>query len=206
MLAGILIFTSASLAVYLFISGWLDRRLARRLELAAQTERTRGVWAQAREALFALVRDGKLDIRSETFRVFYGLQTFIMRRPDAYEEFSRKLARGFLAGPKKADPPWTKEQSQWPEGMTRVLELMTEGFKMLAFEYASGRRILIRFVAGFLLRIAPWMAVHVGARALRSAGRWVLAWKPVQVERQLRDSYLRAAQLAQKLPSAGYAH
>src|SRR4051794_11049406 len=61
-----------------------------------RVELTRQHFADARERLFNLVRAGKLDSRSQTFRAFYQIQTYILRRPDKYTEVRDVLRTSFI--------------------------------------------------------------------------------------------------------------
>lgn len=205
MAAGMLVLVVGSLAAYLIIASILDLRLARRLEQIAHTERTRGVWAEAREALLELVAAGKLDVRSQTFRTFYGLQTFVMRRPDAYEDFSRLLAKAMLQSRKARVHGWMAEAESWPAEMRSVIDRMRKGTEMLVFGYASGRRIILRILVPLLIRIAPWAAVHIGRRTFARIKRQLKRSIALETERRFLAFQSRLEALQRSLATPAYA-
>jgi len=123
--------------IYLTATAVFYLRRARWYEHAAQRERTRSHWAEARIRLFDLVRREKLNPRSDTFREFYSLQTFILRSPDDYEMISRHLQESLRVGGtvQDEDPTWLTESPNWPVEMAVVLRHMREGIAELAACY-----------------------------------------------------------------------
>jgi hypothetical protein len=122
-------------AVYLTATAIFYLRRAKWYEHAAQRERTRSHWAEARIRLFDLVRRGKLTPKSQTFREFYSLQTYILRSPDDYQMISRHLQESLLVGGAVQDPLWLAELPSWPAEMAIVLRHMGEGIAELAACY-----------------------------------------------------------------------
>lgn len=89
------------LAILLLVSGlWIVRELAigvrtffRRTDLRFQreTEATQRHFAVARNKLMRSAVEGKIDVNSSVFKIFYAVNTALMRRPDQYEEISQAL-------------------------------------------------------------------------------------------------------------------
>lgn len=131
-LAGLLIMI---VLVYLAGTALFFVHRARWYEQAAQRERTRSHWAEARIRLFDLVRKEKLNPKSQTFREFYALQTYILRSPDDYDMISRHLQESLLVGATVQEPAWLAESSSWPGEMALVLRHMREGLAELAACY-----------------------------------------------------------------------
>lgn len=202
MLNGVLLIMATLLAFYLLFSSWLDLRLARRLDHIATAERTRGVWAEARALLLDLVVQGKLNPRSETFRTFYGLHTFVMRRPDAFNDFSLQVAKALIHGSRERKPGWVGEQKEWPREMVQVLERMSTGTEMLAFGHKPGRQYLIMFA----LRITPWLAMHLSRRASRRLIHLARKIAFVRAQRRLLLAYNQIESLRKSLASGSASH
>lgn len=165
---GAVTLVGCAVLVYLLISIHIDRRLIARMEYVAHTERARAHWAAARRELLGLVESGKISIESETFRTFYGLQTYIMRRPDAYAEFSRRLAAVMARAPQRSPrKSWQAELEEWPPEMEPVLRHMSQGVLALVMGYPAGRRLMVRLVLRAMPAFAPIVARHASAAVFR---------------------------------------
>jgi hypothetical protein len=129
----VVVWTTGLVVVAYFVSSAaFYRRKAAEYRRVARLERTRSVWAHARLALFDLVRHGKLDPRSATFREFYELQTVILRSPDQYEEIAMELNdKDMVSSRPGRKAPWRSEIRDWPPGMGEVLQYMIDGFEAL---------------------------------------------------------------------------
>ena len=197
MLAEVGFFLAVLVALYLYITTIPVARRAKRLRTLVRTEQTRSVWAEARAEMWDLARDGKLDVRSDTFRVFHRIQTFVMRRPDAYDDISRLLV-GVMGTPSNESAAvsynWQAEQSTWPKDMDSVMQKMGKGTLMLAARGPGLRR----FAVLFFRKILPWMAVHFGTRAARRIWRLFLRVPDVRASRDL----VRTAERIEKLTHA----
>lgn len=136
---------AVSLISYLVITGVWSYRSGSRFKKIAQTERTRTCWAEARNLLVVLMREKKLDPSSETFRTFYGVTTFVLRRPDEYEQIATALAKAFLVQTKGHERKWRHEMVQWPEEMVAVLGCINAGVGSLMTCH-HGWRILAPFI------------------------------------------------------------
>jgi len=56
-----------------------------------RVEETQRHFAEARNQLMEAAIGGNIDVDSEAFKLFYGINTAFMRRPDQYEEISKAL-------------------------------------------------------------------------------------------------------------------
>lgn len=139
-------------------------RRVRLLKKEIAIERTRSCWAEARVQLMTLAREGKLSPHSATFRTFYGLQTFVLRRPEEYDAIARELASSFLQPGRKRETAWSSEMEEWPEEMKCVLDKMAEGTIRLVAVHATGR---------FLLRLPRLLVERWRQNAFRHLNGWV---------------------------------
>lgn len=142
-----------AVVAYFLLTGAFIYRSGSRFKRIALTEQTRTCWAEARNLLVILMRDGKLDPRSETFRTFYGVTTFVLRRPDQYEEIAAALAKAFLVMERGKERKWRHEMKAWPEEMTVVLGCINGGVDSLMVRH-RGWRILAPFLLRALGRAA----------------------------------------------------
>lgn len=165
MIAEFAFLLSLLLIVYLSITSWPVARRRRRYRSLARAEAARSYWGEAREELFNLVRDGKLDIRSETFRSFNAVQTFMLRRPDAYGDIAQQLLDMITVKPSGGQPKWAGEIHDWPDEMTQILEKMGKGIGVILFGFAKRARL-----AALAVQVTGWMATrassHVYGRAI----------------------------------------
>lgn len=149
------------LGLYLLATGALSFRAARRYKCEARKDETRTHWAEARDLLVTLARDGKLDLRSETFRTFYRVQTFILRRPERYEDISRAIAEDLLAMDALPEPPWASEVPDWPEEMSLVMRYMGAGTGSLLVWHKGWRKLL-----PVLQKLSWLLSKHIARRGL----------------------------------------
>ena len=197
---GIVVVTAVGVVYVLLLSAAHRLRLAWQMEAIVRVERTRSQFAEARAAMMQLVFEGKLDIESHTFRTFYGLQTFIMRRPEAYNEFSRYLVATMLASPSHAKRQrWMDEVEQWHPDMAAVMDRMSRGVSMLAFEFPYGRRL----IATALLRLTPVLAAHASKKALRLASNWFGRVPIIETTRRLLAVQSKLETISRSLSMTG---
>jgi len=191
------------LAVYLFAGIWFASARARKYEQIAHVEATRSAWAEARGCLFELVRVGKLSPHSRTFQTLYRVQTFILRRPDAYDEISVQLREAMLAQPGHKPPHWVEEeQASWPNELGEVLTKMGAGIGLLIFGYPGwGRFLRVGKIVGRLLLPAMALKVReVMLGVIRRLGDWSRA---ARVERDLIDVRAQIESLAKPRRNSG---
>lgn len=200
MLNEVALILAALVALWLITTAWVDRSRGNKYMRLAHTERTRSVWAEAREELFNLVRDEKLDPRSKTFDVLFGIQTFIVRRPDAYQEIASQLQDSLIASDTAEKPSWMAEQATWPAEMRSVLSKMAKGSEMLAFGYPG--------LFGKLLRLTGSRTPAVAATLVRAfLGNFRLLAehsKGFLVERELFQARDQLQYLSDRKGSGGY--
>lgn len=118
---------------------WLSRRHIRR-DLRA--EKIRGLMGESRNQLVTLAIHQKIDINSETFRALYPIQTFILRRPDQYDEIADWLRRAFLSyrGTTKTEGPLDVEARVWTPEIRMSARKMAEALDLLVFDASPKRR------------------------------------------------------------------
>lgn len=171
-----------SSVAYLLITGVSSYRSGTYFKRIACTEQTRTCWAEARNLLVLLMRDGRLDPRSETFRTFYGVTTFVLRRPDEYEQIAAALAKAFLVLEKGQERKWRHEMKAWPEEMTAVLGFINAGVASLMVRH-KGWRIL-----------APFLVRTLGSLAWRRTRKWLAL---VNADAIVRDVQVRVGRLVE---------
>lgn len=186
-------------ALYLLATAWQTRRRAARYSRLCHTEQVRSVWAEAREDLFDLVRDEKLNPRSATFRVLFGLQTFVVRRPNAYEEIADMLQRQTSTRPASEEASWLQERPIWPTEMAAIMAKMARGTEMLALGYPGLPGKLLRF----LWTRMPGVAAQLARRYLHQIVALSKTSEAVRVERNLMAARYRLDELSRHRQSDG---
>ncbi len=180
MLPEMVLLVALLMAAYLIFTGSLSGRRARFYRRIAKAEHTRANWAGTREELLCLVRESKLDVNSATFQAFYSLQTFVLRRPDAYADIAQHFHRylEFDATSELAESAarMLRERESWPQEMNNVLNRMSEGLGLLLFNHLGFRGYLRLF-----WRLAP----NAALRLLRSLARNV---PKLMVAAELREA------------------
>lgn len=161
MVAEFALLLSILLMLYFGLTSIPIARRVRRLRRVRNIERTRSTWGEARQLLFQLVAEGKLDAGSATFRSLYWLQTYVMRNPEEYDEVSRTLVQALSAFSERDDivTAWARhpmaaelagEFESWPPEMQQVIGKMVEGATSLLTGHAGRSRFWI-----WLVRSAP---------------------------------------------------
>ena len=164
--------------------------MANRFIHSHRTERTRARWAKARNLLMQLVAEGKLDVRSQTFRRLYHLQTFVLRRPDEYKEISSELFESFADRPgDSSGVDWIRDESaDWPDEMVNVFREMVGGIGGLILLHLGWRRL-----APLMARMAIWATAHASGQLLLSMSEKLEATaRLTEAERQV-DQLARAS-------------
>lgn len=144
-------FIALLVALYLATSIWWGSRRARHYKNIAHDEKIRSTWAEARARLLDLVRDNKLNVRSDTFKALYQVQTFILRRPEAYAEIAARFRETFLTNSGSKPPRWFREKNSWPDELIEVFVKMANGTLLLALGYPGIGRLL-----NFFRIFMPW--------------------------------------------------
>jgi hypothetical protein len=116
-----------ALVVYLAVTSIPVSKRLKHLQREIQKDKIRNSWADARVIMYRLAREGKLSVHSATFAEFVRLQTYILRRPDEYQEISRLLLDSILRMDQNAKPEFQHEVDSWPEEMRDVLGYMLVG-------------------------------------------------------------------------------
>lgn len=179
---------------YFVITGALTYRSGSHFKRIARTEQTRTCWAEARNLLVLLMREGKLDPRSETFRTFYGVTTFVLRRPDQYEEIAAALAKAFLVMEKGKERKWRHEMRAWPEEMTVVLGCINAGVDSLMLRH-KGWRILAPLLVRWLGYTAAETAFGIPRRVFQRIRKRILPMAHAYLI--VRDVHVRVGRLAE---------
>lgn len=198
MIATFLFYLGLLAILYLAITSIPLARRVRRLKRELRMEKTRSLWGEARAGLFDLVRQDKIRMDSATFRVFYGLQTFVLRRPDAYDEISRKMGSVLNTFPHRVTMPdpyyvgWLSEQGEWPEEMKDVFYKMSHGTLSLMTAHAGLPRFLL-----FWAKVVPGAAVEGGLTRLDQVSRWLESFPGTQVDKSLVESAARMQEIHQ---------
>ncbi|HEY0003736.1 MAG TPA: hypothetical protein VGB17_02910 [Pyrinomonadaceae bacterium] len=121
---------------------WLDRR---KVEKQIRDERTQAYFAEARIKLMGLALHDKVSVDSATFKVFYGLNTAIMRRPDAYAEIGNLLARCIVESmDQEVSSPFIEESKAWSVEVKEVAAKTAEGVHFLIIQHSPFTRSLYR--------------------------------------------------------------
>jgi hypothetical protein len=174
--------------LYLLITSIPTARRVRDLKRKIHIERTRSYWGEARVLMYKLAREGKISVNSHTFQSFVVMQTAVLRRPEEYDRISEVLFRQFTNPTVSPGVPvWRQEVPSWPPEMQEVTRNMAHGTQQLLWSRGRGRMIM--FVG---LKLLPWMAHHLGARAYARVSRYIQV-RGAKVRSVARDRELFAA-------------
>lgn len=159
----------------------------RRIDLRHQfrTEQTRAHFAEIRNDLWALVREGKLSIDSQAFRRFHVLATAVVRRPDEYARIAEVAGVALINARTKPqqeprpDDPIAVEALMWSPEVRAIAERLCVGIVLLArnhswqFRFADAiirRTELLAARSVALRQEAERRRAQAEARALDRAG------------------------------------
>lgn len=166
------------------------RRMRRCFVQAAGAERIRGKFAEARNELVRLAMRGDIDARSASFRIFYYLQTAVMRRQDQHEI----LWKAFVFGAQQAGRIQDRgrlldEARSWTPQFLRIVERTWEAADELIIEHSTALRLIYRFTVRLgVRRFSLMRALHDGTRdrVRREAARRRTEMAELQWSRDLR--------------------
>ena len=189
-------FVIASLAVVMLaVEIALAYRRYWRYARIAHTERTRSAWAEARDMLMTLVVEEKIDPRSATFCSLYPMMTFVVRRPDDYEEIASKLRQLMLGPQTTGKPGWMKEVAAWPKEMWPVTGRVVSGITLLMVGVPGWGRVF---------RVGRWLAPVLGRLSLELPGALVRQILGTTRHARIEGDLLRARDHIEELePSSG---
>lgn len=126
---------------------WINRS-RRKYQNTIRNERIRQHFASARRTLMELAISGEIDVDSITFKSFYSLQTFIMRRPDQYREISQLLLELVATDNSEEDSDrvkrLTKESELWSDKTKDLAHFTAAGLDLIVAEYSWLYRLLSR--------------------------------------------------------------
>lgn len=143
-------------AIREFIVGcwtWMRRRHYRHLYRVEETQRYFG---EARESLLGLVLANKLDHQSATFQFLYSMDTFVLRRPDAYPQISLRIRSAIVDGtPGDSFGNQLQCESQsWNEDVRKVIGAHARAINNLIYSHSRILRYL-RKVWRLVLKLIP---------------------------------------------------
>ena len=117
-------------------------------------ERVRDHFAYLRQELITLVKEDKLDINSDTFKMFYNIQTFILRRPDKYRGISEVLSDSLLlATSKHTSSGLDDEIEAWNSGTKNMAMNTAKGLAIVIEEFAPFRKMVAKIKALYIIRL-----------------------------------------------------
>ncbi len=119
---------------------WIDTRKVRH---ERNVERTRRQFAEARNHLFRLMLEHKVNVDSVSFKHFYQINTAFMRRPDQYREISAAVAYLFLKMPDS--PPSQEmldESKDWSPEFKQVVRATADAMGYLLLDYSLFIRLM----------------------------------------------------------------
>lgn len=107
------------------------------------SERTRNCFADIRCRLVDLAMTGKIDSHSATFTSLHAMSTFIMRRPDQYDEISSRLTMHMLFCRGQADPAISAERAAWTPEVKELVREVAQGLNLLLLHHSRILRALV---------------------------------------------------------------
>ncbi len=121
--------------------GIIYRRSHARYKKLRKTEETRGYFAELRNELLMAMREGLIDPNSYTFRVFYTLQTLIMRNPSKYTKISELVVDKILEDEDRdctlcdLDDKLENEAKTWNETIKRLSKRTGYGLVVIVLNH-----------------------------------------------------------------------
>ncbi|QDT07786.1 hypothetical protein K227x_62140 [Rubripirellula lacrimiformis] len=119
---------------------YLSYRKNAKLRKWLMDERTRARFADARKELELLAFEKEIDPRTDLFGFLYGIQTYVMRRPDHFETISEHLGTKFSdahadALNESVMQRLQAEASSAPSGLVNSIGLTIDAFEALLNDY-----------------------------------------------------------------------
>jgi hypothetical protein len=126
-----------------FIVGTRVSRSRKQYQHRIREEQIRDYFAGLRQELLALALAGEIDVDSDLFQSLYRVQTFVLRRPDRYDELSKLLTKTLLIKNSEeiSKTKLYKEAQQSPESVKKLIFRTGEGLFRVIFEFSTIFRI-----------------------------------------------------------------
>ncbi len=110
-----------------------------------RVERTQRYFATARNELMQLAIANEIDVNSTTFRYLYFLNTLLMRRPDAYPEWSTALRITFLRPQEsESDSSVEIESEKWTPAIRDVVKTTADALDSFLIDYSLAWRLVFK--------------------------------------------------------------
>jgi hypothetical protein len=133
-------------SVGLFTVTFRVQRTRKRLNQQITAEKTRSYFADLRLRLQKLVSDRILSADSATFRIYYGLFTTIMRRPDQYDKIANAIFLALIKYDGSEKNPFMKlleqEKETWSDDIKKLLTDTGTGLSLLIIDHSVPLRLL----------------------------------------------------------------
>ncbi len=142
----VIFWTLIVLAIGQLLLAFLKKRKGSELKRMARVQETQNQFALARKKLIQHACEGKIDPNEEAFRFLYQTNTMFMRRPDQYEQLSRVVQEGAIAGTKehrskKAEKASAKNKMS--DELREVYQLTGEAIGHIAIEHSKFLRFFL---------------------------------------------------------------
>ncbi|MCA1623181.1 MAG: hypothetical protein LC768_07115 [Acidobacteria bacterium] len=131
-------------ALYHFVIGTITGFRVRKLRQVIYRERTQSSFALVRNELMRLARAEKISVRSETFAIFYELNTIGMRNPDRYHLLSLALHQALGNLNLNDNTKTTKtelDNEMWGASMETLLNLQIQALSSLLIFHSTLYRL-----------------------------------------------------------------
>lgn len=138
------------------ILGILAWRQAKILRKAEQKEVTQRFFAEARNDLMRLLLNNEIAVCSTTFRFFYYLDTFVMRRPNNLKAISIILLNSLVFDEKSNSgvvEELMKERATWTENVKKMISRQSKALNHLMISHSFVLRNIYR-ISRTLLPVA----------------------------------------------------
>jgi hypothetical protein len=131
-------------AIKEFIVGIFTWRRTRQLRHKLRVERTLHHFAEVRNQLTQLALERKIDAHSQTFQQLYTINTYIMRRPDAYPQISSMLQYLIMNREAERSDSLSAESKNWSPEMKEVVKASADALGYLILNYSFFARLIYR--------------------------------------------------------------
>lgn len=137
---GILIFATICFCSVQIILGITYRKSKRQFATLLKAEQTKSYFAIARNEMMRMALENKIDANTDMFKMVYGLNTVIMKRPDEYPAISRELTSLVL----NINQISSKANHKFTQDERRILKFTADALSHIIIEYSSFLKFMFK--------------------------------------------------------------
>lgn len=171
------------------IVAFIAWRKTHSIEQERRVEVTQRHFAEARNALMRAALDGEIDVDSYTFKLFYFLNTALMRRPDQYDEISDALAKVLILDDSSTEisNEVRKEASDLSQEAAEAIKKTGDAMGYLVIDYSFLLRNAFRLLKKSRPEVSRWRMIREVAESARPDKKSDMEEKVERAQKNIYD-------------------